>query len=157
MGMNCSTAPKLVYKSREIKVRDSALTDQHRIGDGRAGLGVKAPWTRRRAAGWVGLLALGFALAFWLRYGVIQPREVGIACGQADAPGWCQPRQWLISAQHYRIWGWAGLAGALGGLFLGGRALVALGLLFAALALVLYNATLGAPAMVIALLALLRR
>lgn len=115
------------------------------------------PWTLRRAAPWLGLLALAFALAFWLRYGVIQPPEFGIACGQAAAPGWCQPRQWLISAQHYRVWGWVGLGSALCGLFVGGRAIIAVALLFAALALVLYNATLGAPAMVIALLALLRR
>lgn len=114
-------------------------------------------WTWRRAAGWLALLATGFALAFWLRHGVIQPPEIGIACGQADAPAWCQPRQWLISAQHYRVWGWAALAAALASLFLGGRAFIAIGLIFAALALVLYNATLGAPAMVIALLALLRK
>ncbi len=114
-------------------------------------------WTWRRAGAWLVLVAAGFALAYWLRYGVIQPQEIGIACGQLDAPAWCGPRQWLISAQHYRVWGWVGLAGALAGLFLGGRLPVAIGLLFAALALVLYNATLGAPAMVIALLALLRR
>ena len=113
-------------------------------------------WTWGRAGCWLALLAGGFALAAWLRYGVIQPQQIGFVCGQAEAPGWCTPRQWLIAAQHYRVWGWVGLAGALGGLFLGGRALVVLGLLFAALALVLYNATLGAPALVIALLALLR-
>jgi len=114
-------------------------------------------WTMRRAACWIAVLAVGFALAFWLRYGVIQPQEIGIACGQAGAPGWCGPRQWLISAQHYRIWGWVGLAGGLIGLFIGGRAAIAIALLFSAMALVLYNATLGAPAMVVALLALLRR
>jgi hypothetical protein len=118
-------------------------------------------WTLRGAAGWVALLAAAFALAAWLRYGVIQPQQIGIACAQADAPGWCQARQWLISAQHYRIWGWVGLGCAIAGLFwggklAGGRLFVALGLCFAALALVLYNATLGAPAMVIGLLALLR-
>lgn len=113
-------------------------------------------WTLRRAACWLALLAVGFALAFWLRYGVIQPQEIGIACGQPEAPGWCQPRQWLISAQHYRIWGWVALGSGLFGLFVGGRAMVAIALVFAALALVLYNATLGAPAMIIALLALLR-
>lgn len=118
-------------------------------------------WTARRAAGWLVLLALGFALAFWLRYGVIQPTDIGIACGQADAPAWCGPRQWLISAQHYRIWGWVGLAGGLLGLFAGnlpgGRWVIAVALIFSAMALVLYNATLGAPAMIVTLLALLRR
>jgi hypothetical protein len=114
-------------------------------------------WTVRRAAGWIGLLLLGFALAFWLRYGVIQPTDMGIICGQADAPGWCAPRQWLISAQHYRIWGWVGLVGGLIGLFIGGRLVIAIALLFSAMALVLYNATLGAPAMIVTLLALLRR
>ena len=115
----------------------------------------------RRAAGWIGVLAFGFALAFWLRYGVIQPQDIGIACGQAEAPGWCGPRQWLISAQHYRIWGWVGLVGGVIGLFAGnlwgGRAVIAIALLFSAMALVLYNATLGAPAMILSLLALLRR
>jgi hypothetical protein len=114
-------------------------------------------WTARRAAGWTLLLLLGFALAFWLRYGVIQPTEMGIACGQADAPGWCAPRQWLISAQHYRIWGWVGLVGGLIGLFAGGRWIIAIALVFSAMAMVLYNATLGAPAMIVTLLALLRR
>lgn len=120
-------------------------------------LRARESWTWRRAACWLLLLAAGFALAFWLRYGVIQPQQIGLACGQPDAPGWCIPRQWLISAQHYRVWGWVGLIGALTGLFLGGRLFIALGLVFAAMALVLYNATLGAPALVIALLALLRR
>ena len=114
-------------------------------------------WTLRRTLLWLALLGLGFALAFWLRYGAIQPTEIGIACGQTDAPGWCAPRQWLISAQHYRIWGWVGLAGSLIGLFIGGRWIIAIALVFSAMALVLYNATLGAPAMVVALLALLRR
>jgi hypothetical protein len=114
-------------------------------------------WTPRRAAGWIGLLAVGFALAFWLRYGVIQPEEMGIVCGLAEAPAWCGPRQWLISAQHYSVWGWVGLVGGLTGLFIGGRAVIAIALLFSAMALVLYNATLGAPAMILSLLALLRR
>ena len=129
------------------------------------GTGTGKGWGWRRAAGWIGVLALGFALAFWLRYGVIQPPEMGIACGALDAPGWCAPRQWLISAQHYRVWGWVGLAGGLIGLFAGdrwagpwvGRGVIAIALLFSAMALVLYNATLGAPAMVLSLLALLRR
>lgn len=113
--------------------------------------------TGHHAVAWLALIATAFGLALWLRYWVIQPREFGIACGQVDAPGWCGPRQWLISAQHHRVWGAVGLAGAALGLLTGRRAATAIGLAFAALALVLYNATLGAPALVIALLALLRR
>ena len=120
------------------------------------------PWTIRRAFGWAAVLASGFALAFWLRYGVIQPQEIGIRCGQADAPGWCAPRQWLILAQHYRVWGWVALVSAAIALFVtlpavATRLVIAVAALFSALALVLYNATLGAPALVLMLLALLRR
>ncbi|MGH6894789.1 MAG: hypothetical protein ACREEP_21300 [Dongiaceae bacterium] len=124
--------------------------------------GIARPWTIRRALAWAALLACGFALAAWLRYGVIQPEEFGIRCGQAEAPGWCTPRQWLILAQHDRVWGWVGLTSAAAGLFLTpppplGRIAIALAGLFSALALILYNATLGAPALVLMLLALLRR
>lgn len=108
------------------------------------------------------MAALGFALALWLRYAVIQPEAIGILCGQMDAPGWCVPRQWLILVQHYEIWGWVALVCAAVGLFVAlPRPLlrVALGMavLFSALALILYNATLGSVATVLTLLALLRR
>ncbi len=132
------------------------------INPGRDTPDLARPWTMRRALAWTALLAFGFALAAWLRYGVIQPEEIGIRCGQADAPGWCAPRQWLILAQHYRIWGWVALASAAIGLLLPlpppvGRIAIAVAGLFSALALILYNATLGAPALVLMLLALLRR
>lgn len=120
------------------------------------------PSTIRRAFGWVAVLAFGFALAAWLRYGVIQPEEIGIRCGQADAPGWCAPRQWLILAQHYRVWGWVALASAAIALFVSlpgpvARLAIAIAAVFSALALILYNSTLGALAFVLMLLALLRR
>src|SRR5262245_47707514 len=63
-------------------------------------------WTAWRALAWAALLAFGFAAATWLRYAVIQPSEIGILCGQADAPAWCTPRQWLLLCQHYFVWGW---------------------------------------------------
>ena len=119
-------------------------------------------WTIRRALSWAAVLAFGFALGCWLRYGVIQPEDMGIACGQADAPGWCTPRQWLILCQHYRVWGWVAVAAGAAGLFLTlppalARAIIAVACVFSGLALILYNATLGAPALVLTLLALLRR
>ena len=123
---------------------------------------IARPWTIQRALGWAVLLAIGFALASWLRYWVIQPEEIGIACGQVDAPSWCRPRQWLILGQHYRVWGWVALVSGAIGLFVTlppalTRAAIAIAALFSALALILYNATLGAPALVLTLLALLRR
>jgi hypothetical protein len=125
-------------------------------------LDVPNGWTIRRALGWAAVPLFGFALAFWLRYGVIQPEAIGTLCGQADAPGWCRPREWLILGQYYEVWGWVALvSGAIAlvvtlpPLLL--RTILAVALLFSALALVLYNTTLGSVALVLTLLALLRR
>lgn len=119
-------------------------------------------WTTRRALGWAAVPLFGLVVAFWLRYGVIQPEAVGILCAQSDAPGWCRPREWLILGQYYEVWGWVALASAAAGLILALprpllRAVLAIAFLFSALALVLYNTTLGALALVLTLLALLRR
>ena len=119
-------------------------------------------WTLRRAFAWAIVPLLGFALAFWLRYGVIQPQAIGLACAQTDAPGWCRPREWLILGQYYEVWGWVALVSAAAALAISlppALLRVALGvaLLFSALALVLYNTTLGALALVLTLLALLRK
>ena len=119
-------------------------------------------WTLRRALCWAIVPLIGFALAFWLRYGVIQPEAIGLLCAQADAPGWCRPREWLILGQYYEVWGWIAIAGAAVALTVPlppAVLRIALGtaLLFSALALVLYNTTLGALALVLTLLALLRR
>jgi hypothetical protein len=122
---------------------------------------VLSRWTARRALGWAVVPLIGFLLAFWLRYGVIQPQAIGLLCAQADAPGWCQPRAWLILGQYYEVWGWVALGSAAVALLLtlpaaSHRAVLAVALLFSALALVLYNTTLGALALVLTLLALLR-
>lgn len=119
-------------------------------------------WTTRRALGWALVPLCGFILAFWLRYGVIQPESVGILCAQADAPGWCRPREWLILGQYYEVWGWVALASAAVALIISLprpvlRVALVIALLFSALALVLYNTTLGALALVLTLLALLRQ
>src|SRR5689334_718848 len=119
-------------------------------------------WTMRRALAWAAVPLVGFALAFWLRYGVIQPEAIGILCAQADAPGWCSPREWLILGQYYEIWGWVALASGAIALVVTLpppvlRVALVVALLFSALALVLYNTTLGAVALVLTLLALLRR
>ena len=119
-------------------------------------------WTLRRALGWAIVPLIGFALAFWLRYGVIQPEAIGLLCAQGDAPAWCRPREWLILGQYYELWGWVAVASAAVALTVplpptARRVVLGVALLFSALALVLYNTTLGALALVVTLLALLRR
>lgn len=118
-------------------------------------------WTLRRALCWAIVPLIGFALAFWLRYGVIQPQAIGLLCAQAEAPAWCRPREWLILGQYYAVWGWVAVASAALALIALPPALLRIllvtALLFSALALVLYNTTLGAVALVLALLALLRQ
>jgi len=119
-------------------------------------------WTLRRALAWAIVPLIGFVLAFWLRYGVIQPEAIGLLCAQADAPGWCRPREWLILGQYYAVWGWVALASAAVSLVVPLpqpllRVVLGIALLFSALALVLYNTTLGALALVVTLLALLRK
>lgn len=119
-------------------------------------------WTARRAVCWAIVPLIGFALAFWLRYGVIQPEAIGLLCAGGDAPAWCRPREWLILGQYYAVWGWVAVASAALALLITLppamlRLVLGTALLFSALALVLYNTTLGALALVLALLALLRQ
>jgi hypothetical protein len=116
------------------------------------------PSERAKAA----VVAFGLAVGLWLRYGVIQPEDIGILCGQRDAPTWCTPRQWLIVAQTYFVWGWIALAAGAIALVVTLpppvlRLALALAVWFSALALILYNTTLGAVGLVLTLLALLRR
>ena len=43
-------------------------------------------WTPRRALGWAIVPLIGFALAFWLRYGVIQPEAIGLCARRRTRP-----------------------------------------------------------------------
>jgi len=119
-------------------------------------------WTVRRALAWAAVLVFGLAVGLWLRYGVIQPEDLGILCGQTDAPAWCTPRQWLIVAQTYFVWGWVAVVSGAIALVIPLpppllRLVLAVAVWFSALALILYNTTLGSVGMVLTLLALLRR
>jgi hypothetical protein len=123
---------------------------------------VASRWTIRRALAWAAILVFGFAVGLWLRYGLIQPEDIGILCGQTDAPAWCTPRQWLVVAQTYFVWGWVALVSGAIALVIALpppllRLVLAVAAWFSALALILYNSTLGAVGLVLTLLALLRR
>lgn len=101
-----------------------------------------------------GLVVLGFA--FFLRYGVIQPRDVGAICGGELPPSWCMLREGVISFHRFGIWGWAGLAGGVMALFFGWRWAVWLGFVMSLMGLVLYNTDHAAIGLLLTLLVLPR-
>lgn len=111
------------------------------------------------------LLMMLLALPLWLlalyglRFAFIEDsRWVGL-CAEAPGDWQCQLRSglgWLI---HFSVLAWAALLAALPAFWLAGRVggwLALVGLLLGLAALVLYSATLGAFAVVIASLRLVR-
>lgn len=54
---------------------------------------------RYRTAVLVGTVA-SFAAALAVRYGLIEPEALGLACKAAPAPWWCLPREAIIQAFH---------------------------------------------------------
>ena len=60
---------------------------------------------------WVGLAVVALWLAALLAYRqhYIEPREWGSYCAAADPPLACLPRQALLWAQHWELWGLAAL------------------------------------------------
>ena len=67
-----------------------------------ASLRIALPWL---------LLALIAALAAWIRYGLIEPAEIGHLCeAAATAPAWCHGRQLLVFGFLGYGYGWAALA-----------------------------------------------
>ena len=113
-------------------------------------------WTLARLALWasVAVVVLGTALA--LRYFVIEPQAIGVACADTDAPWWCAPRQVLLMVHNFDIWGWGGLVGGLLGLLFPWRAAIWFGFVFSLAGLVLYNADLAAVGLVFTCLRLPR-
>lgn len=104
--------------------------------------------------------ALAFlAASYGLRFGLMEnDRWVGLCSGDAQVLA-CQARHGLGLLIHFGVLAWSGLAAALLALLLPGRSGVLLAGLAGALAiasLVLYSASLGAIALVLAVLRLAR-
>ena len=100
------------------------------------------------------------ALAMVVRFQLIEPQAIGIACSAPGAPWWCVPREALVLPFHFGVPGVIALALAVAGFFLDGpwaRRLGWIAMPIAAAGLVLYNATWSAPAIVLALLTIVRR
>jgi len=99
------------------------------------------------------------ALAVLVRFQLIEPQAIGIACSAPGAPWWCLPREALVLPFHFGVPGVIALALAVVGFFLEGpwaRRLAWIATPVAAAGLILYNATWSAPAIVLALLTIVR-
>lgn len=112
-----------------MSIGDTAISSNH------------APaWPLQRILIWIGAGVVTLAFAMCLRYLVIEPHDIGIACASADAPWWCAPRQAVVMMHIWNLWGWIGLGGGVFGLILGWRIAVQIGFVMSLMGLVLYNA-----------------
>lgn len=97
-------------------------------------------WTRGRLLSWIYGGAGIFAVALLLRYALIEPHSIGLACGEATAPWWCTARQGIVWFHIAYVWGAMGLAGGLAAMTREWGKPVRLGLLAFAIGLVaVYN------------------
>lgn len=93
-------------------------------------------WTRGRLLSWIYGGAGIFGIALLLRYALIEPHSIGLACGEQTAPWWCTARQGVVWFHIAYVWGGLGLAGGLAAMTLEWRNVARLGLVAFALAVV---------------------
>lgn len=102
------------------------------------------------------LAAAAIGLAMLCRYEAIEPRPIGVLCRSVDPAWWCAPREWLLWSVQNQLLGIAGVLAAVVGIGGGRLAFGRLAAAFGGLALFLYQAELGALALLLALLRSLR-
>jgi hypothetical protein len=118
---------------------------------------VAAPsWPRSRILSWLVAGAAILALALALRYLLIEPHAIGIACADDNAPGWCTARQGIVMMHIWKIWGSLGLAGGVLAIAFGWRWAIWLGLSMSLMGLVLYNSDFASVGLMLTLLRLPR-
>lgn len=100
------------------------------------------------------LAALGFALFF--RYGLIQNTPIGLACDAGEESFTCMARLAVILLFVRNVFGWTALVAAIVQLICPNRIALSIGLVAAALGLVLYNLRLSALAVALLVLSLAR-
>jgi hypothetical protein len=92
----------------------------------------------------VGLIVLGYAL--YMRYLVIQQTSVGLACDGGLATSLCTMRKVVIGLHQHGVFGTLAAGAAILNLIRPSVALFSIGMVFAALGVVLYNVELSALA-----------
>jgi len=121
-------------------------------------LTVSAPlaWPLRRVLAWLAATIFILGLALVLRYGVIQPHSMGLACVGGAMPWWCPFREALVQMHIHAIWGWIALGASLIAFLFHWHIALKIGFAFSLMALVLYNADFGSFGLVLSLLRLAR-
>ena len=102
----------------------------------------------------LGVLALGYA--FYMRYGVIQDTPTGLACDAGRASLLCEIRRVVIMLYEHSAFGAVAVGAALIQVARPTVAVFALGIIAAALGIVLYNVVLSGLAVPLLILSLAR-
>jgi hypothetical protein len=102
------------------------------------------------------LTAGAVACSLYLRYGVIQNSEIGVACEAGLGTWFCGARAGVVFLFQYSVFGGVALAAAALSLIRPSVALLGLGLLAAGFGIVLYNVLASAFAVAIMILAFAR-
>ena len=105
---------------------------------------------------WVASAAVVLALALAVRFLVIEPRGIGIACLGEPMPWWCGPRDLLVVISRGGGWGVASLGFCMLALITGWRPLAVLACGLGLWGVVLYNAGAAAFGLLFGLLRLVR-
>jgi hypothetical protein len=102
----------------------------------------------------LGVLALGYA--FYMRYGVIQDTPTGLACDGGLATLLCRMRSAAVALYQHSMFGAVAVSVALVNLLRPALVLLVLGMIAAALGIVLYNIVLSGLAVALLILSLAR-
>jgi len=105
---------------------------------------------------WIASAVVVLALALAVRFLVIEPRGVGIACLGEPTPWWCGPRDLLVVISRGGGWGMASLGVGILALITGWRPLAVLACVLGLWGVVLYNAGAAAFGLLFGLLRLVR-
>lgn len=68
-------------------------------------------WPRARVMSWIYGGGGVLAIALLLRYALIEPHGIGIACAAEQVPWWCVARQGIVWFHIAWVWGALGLIG----------------------------------------------
>ncbi len=113
--------------------------------------------TPRRIATGLAVAVAVLALAMAARYGLIEPRERGLACVEAPLPWWCGPRELLVLTSTSNGWGILALGAGVAALLLRWRWAAWIAYATGLAGLVLYDAGTAAAGLLLALVGLMRR